>query len=89
MLIVFEIVSLREEMKIRANKPKSSFLSTLYAYVIPVLFFGLAVLFTFNKINVIVAYILALVLIIGSAIPFVINYRYKIREDFLDLDMIN
>lgn len=89
MLIVFEIVSLREEMKIRANKPKSSFLSTLYAYVIPVLFFGLAVLFTFNKINVIVAYIISLVLIIGSAIPFVINYRYKIREDFLDLDMIN
>ena len=89
MLVVFEIVSLREEMKIRANKPKSSFLSTIYAYVIPIVFLGISVLFTYNKVSVIVPYILSLLIIIGSVVPFVINYKYKIRSDFLDLDMIN
>lgn len=89
MLVVFEIVSLREEIKIRANKPKSNFLSTIYAYIIPVLFLGISMLFTYNKVNVIVPYILTLVIIFGSAIPFIINYKQKIRDDFLDLDMIN
>ena len=89
MLVIFSLVSLREEIKIRANKPKSSFLSTIYAYIIPLLFFGLAILFTFNKVNVIVAYVLALILIIASGIPFVINFKHKVRSDFLDLDMIN
>ena len=78
-----------EEMKIRANKPKSSFLSTIYAYVIPIVFLGISVLFTYNKVSVIVPYILTLVIIFGSAIPFIINYKQKIRDDFIDLDMIN
>lgn len=89
MLVVFEIVSLKEEIKIRANKPKSSFLSTIYAYVLPIIFLGVAVLFSYNKVNVIVPYILTLIIILASAIPFVINYKQKIRNDFLDLDMIN
>ena len=82
MLVVFEIVSLREEMKIRANKPKSSFLSTIYAYVIPIVFLGISVLFTYNKVSVIVPYILSILIIVGSVVPFVINYKYKIRSDF-------
>ena len=89
MLIVFEIISLKEELKIRSNKQKSVLLSTLYSYIVPIVFFGIAVLFTFNKVNVIVPYIITLVLILASAIPFVINYKQKIRSDFLDLDMIN
>lgn len=89
MLVVFEIVSLKEELMIRQNKPKSSFLSTIYAYVIPIVFLGLSMLFTFNQISVFVPYVLALALIILSAIPFVIHFKKKIRNDFLDLDMIN
>lgn len=89
LLLVFEFASLKEELEIKFNKNKSSFLSTLYSYLLPFVFLVISLVLTYFGLNIIFAYIISLVVILFLALPFVINIKSKIENRFLDLEVVN
>ena len=89
MLLIFELVSLREELNIRMNKPRSSFLSSLYSYLLPILFFVVTLLSTNNGIDVKLAYLIGLITIIILGIPFMYKLKSKTASLFIDLEVVN
>ena len=89
LLVVFELVSLKEELNIRINRPRSSFLSSMYSYLLPIIFFVVGVLTTNAGVNIILAYILGLVTILLLGVPFVIKLKSKVLSKFMDLEVVN
>lgn len=89
LLFVFELVSLREELKIRMNKPRSTFLSSLYSYLLPIVFFVVTLFCSYFKINLVYAYLIGLSTIFILGLPFIVNIKRRVSSDFLDLEMVN
>ncbi len=89
LLIVFEVVSLKEELNIRHHKPRSTFVSNLYSYLLPFLFFLVTVLLSYIGLTITFAFIIGIVPIIFIGIPYVSNVYRKLDSLFLDLDVVN
>jgi hypothetical protein len=87
LLAIFELVSLREELKIRMNKPRSTFLSSLYSYLLPVAFFVVAIYCSYYDVELKIAYLVGLGVMLLLGLPFVIKLKSKTINDFLDLEM--
>ena len=89
LLLVFELVSLKEELAIRMNKPRSTFLSSLYSYLLPISFFIVTVLCSYFEINLIYAYGIGLLAICLLGLPFIIKIKSKTISNFMDLEHVN
>ena len=89
LLTIFIIVSLIEELNIRNQKPRSTFVSTLYSYLLPILFFGVGALFSYLGISVYMSYLAALGIFIIFGIPHVINILKNLNSLFMELDVVN
>ena len=89
LLAIFEIVSLFEEMKIRRNKPRSSTMSTLYSYLIPIMYFAVTVVMSYYGLSIYLVYLFGIVVILLSSIPYLINIKKKVANLFLELEMVN
>ena len=50
-IFIFDMISLQEELKIRQNKERSSFLSGVFAYLLPIMFTVTAIILSYFKIN--------------------------------------
>jgi len=89
LLVLYMLASLKEEMKIRNEEKKNTTLSTLFAYVVPIIFLLVSIIISYLEYNVIYAYLITMGVILLMVLPFVINMRKKIDNDFLDLEVIN
>ena len=89
LLTAYMIVSAIEELKMKNNFKKKTVLSTIYMYVVPILFFGVSVLLSLKNMEPVIVYLAATVLILGSGIPFLINILVKTNDYFLDLEIVN
>ena len=87
LLLIFELVSLREELKVRMNKPRSTFLSSLYSYLLPIAFFVVSIYCSYYKLELKYAYLVALGVMLILGLPFVIRIKHRTTNDFLDLEM--
>ena len=88
-LFVFELVSLKEEMSIRNGKPRSTFLSSVFSYLLPFVYFIVAVTACSMGVHIVWAYLVGLVLSVLIGLPFLINIKNKVASAFLDLEMVN
>lgn len=89
LLLVFEIISLKEELSIKMNKPKSSLLSSIYSYLLPIAFLATSLILSYFELNIVFAYLISLVVIILLGLPFIINFKSKTVNKFLDLEVVN
>lgn len=89
LLIIFNMISLLEELKIRHSKPRSVFLSTLFSYVVPLIIFGVGVLFSYLKLSIYLSYLIAFGILALCFIPLVIYLKIKINDLFMELDVVN
>lgn len=89
LLLIFEIVSLKEELSIRNHKPRSNFLSNLYSYLIPIIYFGVTAVLSYFGVALVISYLIGLVVLIGILIPYVIYIKNNMNSLFMDLDVIN
>ena len=89
LLVTFTIVSMSEEMRASAAKPRSAFLSGLYSYLLPFAFFGAAFLGWFVMENIWLGYLVGGLLLLALSAPPVARFLYKIDDLFLDLEMVN
>jgi hypothetical protein len=88
-LFVFELVSLKEEMAIRNGKPRSTFLSSIFSYLLPFVYFAGAVIACYMGLDIILAYLIGLALFTLIGFPFVYKIKEKVTSVFLDLEMVN
>jgi uncharacterized membrane protein len=86
---VFELVSLKEEMAIRNSKPRSTFLSSTFSYLLPFAYFAAAVTACYFGLHIIWAYLVGLAVFALIGLPFVIKIKEKVSSAFLDLEMVN
>ena len=89
LLFIFTVISLKEELSIRHHKPRSTFMSSLYSYVLPIAYFGLSILLAYFKLPLVVTFILGIVLIIGLGIYHVLYLKKNMCSLFMDLDVEN
>ena len=89
LLVVFDLVSLKEELSIRHKKPRSTFLSTLYTYLVPLLFFLVTVLLSYVNVSIYLVCLLGGVVIILTGLPIGLYLVRKADSLFMDLDMVN
>lgn len=89
LLFVFELVSLWEELSIKFDRPKSSFLSSVYSYLLPIAFLGVSLLLSYYEIDIIIAYLASTGAVLILSLPFVIRFKYRTINKFLDLEVVN
>ncbi len=89
LLAIFVLISLKEEMRVSNNKPRSTFLSTCYSYLLPFSFFIISLIGCWNGMQIGVAYLIGILVFILLGVPHVINIKRKLEDLFLDLEMVN
>lgn len=89
LLIVFDIVSLKEELSIRNKKPRSTYLSSLYAYILPIMYFLVCAVFSYFGLSIYIAYLIGLVVFGVFAIPIIVYLIKNLNSLFMDLDVVN
>ncbi|MBQ8416873.1 MAG: hypothetical protein IJX13_08290, partial [Clostridia bacterium] len=89
LLAIFDIVSLKEEMRISNNRPRSTFLSTCYSYLLPFAFFGVAVVSSVFGFDILLSYLFGGAVFALLGIPHVLKIKSKMEDLFIDLEMVN
>lgn len=86
---IFTIISMYEELKVNPNKPRNSFLSTLYTYALPIASFIISIILSFLSVSVYLIYLINIVLFILLGLPFVINLPKRTNKLFLEMEVVN
>lgn len=89
LLAIFTVISLTEELKIRNHTPRSTLMSNLYSYVLPLSYFGISILLCYLGLSMYVSYILGIVLVIGLGSPHLLYLKKNFKGLFMDLDVVN
>ncbi len=88
-LVIVDLVALYEELKIKRNKPRSSLISSMYSYLLPLTFFGVGLLFGYLGVNTIFCYLFGFVIFALSSLPYIIHMDKKIKNLFDELEVSN
>ena len=88
-VLVFDIISLREELHIRHGKPRSSFLSSFFSYLMPFAYIALMMFLSFNGYSLVLMYSLGALLFILIGLPLAWNIWRHMKDWFMDLEAIN
>lgn len=88
-VLVFDVVSLREELNIRHGKPRSSYLSTLFSYVLPFAYIALVMFLSYQGVSLWLIYSMGLALFILLGLPQMIKIKRKMGDWFMELEAIN
>ena len=89
LIVLVNIVSLYEELKIKRGKDRNSLISSLYSYLLPFVFFLLGVLLAYQRVDINFIYLIGLALEVLASLPFVINIKPRVLNLFLELEVIN
>lgn len=88
-LFTYEVVSLKEELSIRNHKPRSTFVSNVYAYLLPVLYFCITAILSYFSLHLYFAFLIGFVVLLGICIPNTIHIKKNVNRLFMELDVIN
>lgn len=89
LLVIYNLISLKEELSIRHAKPRSYFVSSLYAYLLPVIYFVITAFMSYFQISIYISYLVGILALVIIGIPEIIMLLVKYKNMFLDLDVTN
>ena len=89
LLVVFDVVSLKEELSIRNKKPRSTVLSNILSYVLPFLYFIVCAALSYFGLNIYLAYLIGFVIFLIIGIPIILLLNKNMNSLFMDLDVVN
>ena len=87
-LLVFDIISMVEELKIRHAKPRSTFLSTLYAYLLPFVYVAAGLLLSYLGTPVVVIYIAGMGIFALLGLPALLSILRNMGNWFMELETV-
>lgn len=88
-LFVFDVVSLCEELNIRHGKPRSTYMSSLYSYVLPFAYIILVMVLSYNELSLLTIYLLGIALFALLGLPHIIRVTRRMGDWFMELEAIN
>lgn len=89
LLFIYMMISLHEELNIRNRKPRSSFKSNIYSYLLPIAYFVVTAIFSYFGLNIVLSYVIGLLVIVIIGIPEIIYLKKHVQSLFMDLDVVN
>lgn len=89
LLFVFDVISLSEELKIRHGKPRSSFLSTVYSYLLPLAYVAVSIYLSYIGYELWILYLAGVGVFVALGLPQIINVARKMGDWFMELEAVN
>ena len=89
LLLIYTLVSVREELSIRHKHPRNTFFSNIVSYLVPAVFAGVALFLSFKGISLAICYLTTFGIFVLIIVPLILYLRAKLNSLFLDLDMVN
>ena len=89
LLFIYDVISLKEELNIRNHKPRRSFVSNLYSYILPIIYFIVTTILSYFGMSIYIAYLIGCIVFVILGIPHVFNLKKNMESLFMDLDVIN
>ena len=89
LLLIYEIVSLKEELSIRNHKPRSTFVSNIYSYLVPIVYFGVTAVLSYFTFPLVYSFLIGCGVLILILIPNLIHIMKNMNSLIMDLDVIN
>ena len=87
--LVFDMISLREELNIRHGKPRSTFLSSLFSYVLPFAYIVLVMFLSYNGMPLWLIYLMGVALFVLLGLPQFLKVRKHMGDWFMELEAIH
>jgi len=87
-LFIYDSICLYEELKIRSNKPRNSFTSSLYSYILPIVFFLVSVVLACLRVNIYLIYLSTIIIIVGLGIYFIIDIFKNMEKNFILIESV-
>jgi len=87
-LFIYDSICLYEELRIRSNKPRNTFISNLYSYLLPLVFFIVSVILAILNLNIYLIYLIAILAIAIVGIYYVINVFKNMEKDFILIESV-
>ncbi len=87
--LVFDVISLREELNIRHGKPRSTFLSTLFSYVLPFAYIVLVMFLSYNGMPLWLTCLMGVALFVALGLPQLLKVKKHMGDWFMELEAIN
>ena len=88
-LLMFDVISLREELNIRHGKPRSTYLSSLFSYVLPLAYIALTLFLSYNGFPLWAMYLFGIALFAVLGLPQIIKVKRNMGDWFMELEAIN
>jgi len=88
LLLVFDTVSMMEELNIRHGKPRSTFISSIFSYVMPFAYIVVALLLTSLGFGVTLIYIAGFVLFVLMGLPITVRVLRRMSDWFMELETL-
>ncbi|MBQ3572121.1 MAG: hypothetical protein IJA15_04780 [Clostridia bacterium] len=88
-LFVFDVISLKEELSIRHGKPRKTYLSSLYAYLLPFVYIVVGIVFSFLGTSLALIYLAGVLVLILCGIYPIVFLHQNMGALFMDLEAIN
>lgn len=88
-LIFFVMLSLFEEMKQYNHRGRSFLFSSIYTYLLPIVYFVLALVLSYVGLSSILIYSLSILVFFALVFPFVFHFKQKVSQLFIDLEVMN
>ena len=89
LLFIFNLLSMREELNIRHNKPRSTYMSSVYSYLLPFAYVIVAIILSFFGLPIYVSYLSGLLIIILLGLPNILYLKKNYYTLFMDLEAVN
>ena len=89
LLLIYTLVSVKEELSIRHKKPRNRFLSNIVSYIVPILFAIVALFLSFKGASLAISYLVTFGIFILIIVPIFFYLKVKLNSLFQDLDMVN
>ncbi len=88
-LFVFDVISLKEELSIRRGVGRKSYLSSIYAYLLPILYIAVAILLSFVGAPIVLIYLAGFLVLSLFGLPHLLSVYKNMGSLFMDLEAIN
>ena len=88
LLFVFDVVSMMEELKIRHGKPRSTLISSLYSYMMPIGYVAVALVLAYLGVGLLYIFLAGVLLFAVLGIPTTVRVLRHMGEWFLELETL-
>lgn len=87
-LFIYDVICLYEELRIRSNRKRSYFISGLYSYSLPTIYFITSIILSCVGLNIALIYLIGILLMAILGIYFIYDAFKNIDTNFTDIEQI-